>query len=117
MYENDHKGVGGMGHFPLEITKLQPNSTKFMIKKELARETPAFGGISLALRRNGAFGGGKKKIGAPAAPHSFKYFCRFMRIPNGCLVLKLDNGKVVSIANEQTESYSHPVPYYNRYCL
>ena len=32
-----------------------------------------------------------------------------------CLVLKLDNEKVVSIANEQnhrqTESHSHPVPY------
>ena len=26
-----------------------------------------------------------------------------------CLVLKLDNGKMVSIADEQT----HPVPYYN----
>ena len=32
-----------------------------------------------------------------------------MRIPNMCLVLKLDNGKGVSIANEQT----HTVPYYN----
>ena len=32
-----------------------------------------------------------------------------MRIPNICLVLKLDNGKMVSIADEQT----HPVPYYN----
>ena len=34
-----------------------------------------------------------------------------------CLVLKLDNGKVVSIGNEQTESQTescqHPVPYYN----
>ena len=30
-----------------------------------------------------------------------------MRIPNICLVLKLDNGKVVSIANEQTESQNH----------
>ena len=30
-----------------------------------------------------------------------------------CLVLKLDNGKVVSITNEQTESCQHPVPYYN----
>ena len=33
-----------------------------------------------------------------------------------CLVLKSDNGKVVSIANEQnhrqTESCQHPVPYY-----
>ena len=33
-----------------------------------------------------------------------------------CLVLKLDNGKGVSIANEQTdrhtESCQHPVPYY-----
>ena len=32
-----------------------------------------------------------------------------MRIPNMCLVLKLNNGKVVSIANEQT----HPVLYYD----
>ena len=39
--------------------------------------------------------------GAPVAPHSFKNFRRVMRIPNMCLVLKLDNGKVVSIANGQ----------------
>ena len=65
------------------------------------RETPAFGGISLAIRGSGAFGGGKKnKIGVP---HSFKNLRRVMRIPNMCLVLKLDNGKVVSIANGQTE--------------
>ena len=34
-----------------------------------------------------------------------------------CLVLKFDNGKVVSKTNEQTESQTdscqHPVPYYN----
>ena len=86
----------------------------------ITRETPAFGGISLALQRSGAFGGGKrKKIGVPAVPHSFKNFSKIMRIPNMCLVLKLDNGKVVSIANEQnhrqtdriTELQSHPVPY------
>ena len=39
-----------------------------------------------------------------------------MRIPNMCLVLKLDNGKLVSIANgqtdRQTESPNHPAPYY-----
>ena len=48
---------------------------------------------------------------APSAPvlgiafgaHSFKDVRRVMRIPNMCLVLKLDNGKVVSIANGQTE--------------
>ena len=42
-------------------------------------------------------------------------FTYAMRIPNMCLVLKLDYGKVVSIANEQnyrqTELQSHPVPY------
>ena len=53
----------------------------------------------------------KKKIGAPSAPHSFNNFRRVMRVPNMCLVLKLDNGKVVSIANEQTESPNHPVAY------
>ena len=42
-----------------------------------------------------------KKIGAPVAPHSFKNFRSVMRIPNMCFVLKLDNGKVVSIANKQ----------------
>ena len=30
-------------------------------------------------------------------------------ISNICLALKLDKRKVVSIANEQTESHSHPV--------
>ena len=32
-----------------------------------------------------------------------------MKVPNMCLVLKLDNGKVDSIADEQT----HSVAYYN----
>ena len=35
-----------------------------------------------------------------------KNFRRVMRIPNMCLVLKLDNGKVVSIANRQTDRQS-----------
>ena len=36
----------------------------------ITRKTTAFGGISLALRGSGAFGGGKKnkKIGAPVTP-------------------------------------------------
>ena len=45
----------------------------------------------------------KKKMGARGATNGFKNFRRAMRIPNMCLVLKLDNGKVVSIANEQTK--------------
>ena len=59
-----------------------------------------------------AFGGGKRKkieYGAPTAPHvsgaygahSFKNFRRVIRIPNMYLALKLDNGKMVSIADEQ----------------
>ena len=70
----------------------------------MTRETPAFGGISLILRGSSAFGGGKreKNVGAPAAPHSFTTFRGIMKIPNMCLVLKLDNGKLVSIANGQT---------------
>ena len=47
--------------------------------------------------------------GAYGAPNGFKNFTCAMRIPNMCLVLKLDNGKVVYIADEQT----HPVSYYN----
>ena len=51
------------------------------------------------------FGGGKKNnIGAPTAPQKvLQCFRRAMKIPNVCLVLKLDNGKVVSIAVEQTD--------------
>ena len=60
------------------------------------RETPAFGG------------GKKKKFGAPMAPHIFQNFRKVMRIPNMCLVLKLDNGKVVSIANGQTDRITEP---------
>ena len=70
-----------------------------------------------------AFGGGKRirknKFGAPRAPHvsgacdahSFKNFRRVMRIPNMGLVLKLDNGKMVSIADERMDGQSYPVLY------
>ena len=62
-----------------------------------------------------------KPFGAPTAPllggvcgpHSFKNFRRVLRIPNMCLVLKLDNGKVVSIANEQTESQTDRIFFVN----
>ena len=56
----------------------------------------------------------KKESGALCAlgaPNGFKNFRRAMRILNLCLVLKLDNGKVVSIANEQTDGQIHPVRY------
>ena len=61
-----------------------------------------------------ALGGDKKEKlywSTCGAPDGFKKLSRSMRIPNMCLVLKLDNGKVVSIADEQTESQNHPVPY------
>ena len=63
-----------------------------------------------------AFGDEKiKNSGAYGASNGFKNVTRSLRIPNMCLVLKLDNGKVVSIANGQnhrwTESPNHPVPY------
>ena len=49
-------------------------------------------------------------------PHSFKYFRRVMRIPNMCLVSKLVNGKVVSIANGQnyriTDGQNHRTTQY-----
>jgi len=54
-------------------------------------------------------------LGGACGAHSLKNFRRVMRIPNMCLVLKLDNGKVVSIANGQTDRITewpnHPVPY------
>ena len=88
------------------------------------RETAVFGGISLALPGSAAFGGGKMKytkFGALRVRHwgrrrknkSFlkKNFRRAMQILNMCLVLKLDNGKVVYIADEQTDGQTHPVRY------
>ena len=105
--------------------------------------TPAFGGISLDLRGRGALGAtfgrlrhprqgvggahlgnrrlrGDKKIinkiwGAFGAPNGFESVTRSTKIPNMCLVLKLDNGKVVSIANEQTDVTSSTVLVYR--CL
>ena len=97
------------------------------------RETPTFGGISLAFWGSGAIGKPPpsvavkvNKIRTPGAPHlgrrnqlpsaaikkfgtpnGFENFTCVTGIPNMCLVLKLDIGKVVSIADKQT----HPVPY------
>ena len=53
----------------------------------------------------------KKKLGACGAPSSFRNLTRAMSIPNMCLVLKMDNGKVVSIANEQTDRITQPSKY------
>ena len=62
------------------------------------------------------WGGGDKRLekknwGACGAPNGFKNLTHFMRIPNMCLVLKLDNGKVVSIANGQNHG---PLPQLGR---
>ena len=61
------------------------------------------------------FRGGKKQNRVPTAlhsPHGFKNFGMVMGIPNFCLVLKLDNGKAVSILDEQTDGRkSYPVRY------
>ena len=43
----------------------------------------------------------KKNWDSCDAPNGFNYFHRAMRIPNMCLVLKLDNGKMISIADQQ----------------
>ena len=48
-------------------------------------------------------------LGVACDAHSFKNVRRVMRIPNMCLVLKLDNVKVVSIANGQTDRQSDSV--------
>ena len=51
--------------------------------------------------------------GTYSAPNGSKNFTCAMRIPNMCLVLKLNNGKVVSIANEQdadTQNYRRTEP-------
>ena len=66
---------------------------------------------------SGAFGAHfRGRLRRPVVLNNFR---RVMMNPNMCSVLKLDNGKVVSIANEQnhrqTESQSHPVSYYYLY--
>ena len=82
---------------------------KIQRKKKFGRlKRATWGGSWRRLRRRQI-----KNSGAFGAPNGFKNLTRSMRIPNMCLVLKLDNGKVVSIANEQTESCQHPAPYYN----
>ena len=53
--------------------------------------------------RRPTWGGGKKNWGAYTAPNGFRNFRRAMRISNMCLVLKLVNGKVISIVDEQTD--------------
>ena len=73
--------------------------------------SPSRGAVPPApIWETAVFSGDKKKIRAPpprlsggacGAPNGFKNVTRSMKIPNMCLVLKLDNGKVVSIANGQ----------------
>ena len=44
-----------------------------------------------------------KKLAAINKKNGFKTLTSAMRVPNMCLVLKLDNGKVIFIANEQSD--------------
>ena len=60
--------------------------------------------------------------GACGATNGFKNVTRSIGIPNMCLVLKSDNGKVVFIANRQIESQNHgitepSIPYYYIDCI
>ena len=49
------------------------------------------------------------KFQVPSAHQMVKDLTRSMRIPNMCLVLKLDYEKVVSIANEKTDRQNHRI--------
>ena len=79
-------------------------------------------GAPVGASANATFGGDKKnkrEFGAPSAP-PISDVTRSMRIPNVCLVLKLDNGKVVCIANRQTHRVTQPsstVLVYRVYCV
>jgi len=65
---------------------------RFLVKKKLGRpRRPMFRAPSATF------------LGGACGAHSFKNFRRVMRIPNMCLVSKLDNGKVVCIAKGQTD--------------
>ena len=56
-------------------------------------------GAPLGAAASAAFSGDKKNWATSGAPNGFKDWTRAMMIPNMCLVLKLDNGKVVSIVS------------------
>ena len=66
------------------------------------KKTSPFGSVSVK----------KKDWGAYGEPNGLEPSWPFgMMIPNMFLVLKLDSGKVVPIADEHTQN--HPVPYSN----
>ena len=54
----------------------------------------------------------KKHWGTWGAPTGFKYLRRATRIPNVCLVLKLDYGKVISIADDQKDGQTDKATQY-----
>ena len=77
------------------------------------RKTAALGGVSLVHRGAPhlvAFLLKKKvktNLGRLRCPKWSYSFRRAMRIPNMCLALKLDNGKVVSMAHKHTQTDRH----------
>ena len=100
----------------LHILAKQPPSAG--IPSPSGEAVPPLGAVGAPSGETAAFGGGERRIegekknwGAMGATNGFKNLTCAMRIPNMCLVLKLDNMKVVSIADKQTESQSHPVAY------
>ena len=83
---------------PHKGLRIQPPSAAFnQIKKLGHLQRPEFRTPSALLLQ-----------GACGPPNDFKYLTRAMRIPNMCLVLKLNNGKVVSITNEQSDRVTEP---------
>ena len=92
------------------ILRYSQNSPSAAVEENEKKLGAPYGAAEFAT-----FGDGKKNWSDWSTPNGFKDFRRAMRIPNMCLVLKLDNEELVSIANEQTESktesQSHPVPY------
>ena len=117
----------------IDITAKHPPSAGFLSPSGGAapsapiRETNAFGGGNRIGKINQGARGAPlmavaiKKNGVPAAPHilgaygapnGFKNWTRAMRIPNMCLVLKLDYGKGVSRANGQNPVLSSTVLVY-----
>ena len=87
------------------ILRYSQNSPSAAVEENKKKLGAPYGAAEFAT-----FGDGKKNWSDWSAPNGYKDFRRAMKIPNMLTVLKLDNGKVVSIADEQTDGQNHTVP-------
>ena len=80
---------------------------RFLVIEILAKHQPSAGFLSPSGRAAPSAGASEGKyLGCRRRPKFI--FRRVMRIPDMSLVLKLDNGEVITTANEQTDRITQP---------